>query len=170
MAPVGWTLGKRNMRILKGKIATGKSSSSKNLKKNDADMTIAKRMGFSELYPGTLNIELYQPYPIKRDYDGYIEESEYNDREWIKLVRCRFNGVKCIIVHCKDHDRVGTFKRRIELMSPYNLRENFNLSDGHEVKVEVEGDENWWNSPDILPNTEQQKPLNNSIQRTRRPH
>lgn len=139
------------MRILKGKIATGKNSSSKNLKKKNVDTKIAAQMGFSTLCPGTLNIELDETYLIKDNYKkGYIEEGEYNDKEWIKLARCRLNGVKCIIVHPQDHDTVGTFKKRIELMSPHNLRKKFNLSDGDYVEVEVEGDENWWNLPGQL--------------------
>ena len=137
------------MKILKGIIANGRNSSSKNLKKKNVEIKIATKMGFSKLYPVTLNIELYEPYPIEQKYDGFIKESEYNDKEWIKLLRCRLYGFKCIIVHPQDHDRVGTFKKRIELMNPHNLRKKFNLSDGDEVKVEVEGDENWWNSPEV---------------------
>ena len=102
------------MKTLKGKIATGRNSSSKNLKKKNVDIVIATQMGFSELYPGTLNVELYQPYPIGQDHDGYIEACKYNGKEWIKLVRCRLNATKCIIVHPQDHNRVGTFKNRIE--------------------------------------------------------
>ena len=103
---------------------------------------------FSE--KGSLNIELDEPYPINENYSEYIEAADYNGREWIKLIRCRFNGEKCIIVHPKDHDTVGTFKRRIELMSPHNLRKRFDLSDGDIVTVEVEGDEAWWNSFDVM--------------------
>jgi CTP-dependent riboflavin kinase len=136
------------MKILKGKIATGRNSSSRNLRQRNVDIEIAAQMGFSGLCPGTLNIELYQPYPIGQDYDGYVEACKYNDREWIKLVRCRLRGTKCIVVRPQDHERVGTFKNRIELMSLHNLREKFNLADGDEVEVEVEGDQNWWNSPD----------------------
>lgn len=130
------------MKILKGKIATGRNSSSKNLKKKNVDVKIAEQMRFPELYPGTLNIELYQPYSsIRQEFDGFIEPSEYNDKEWIKLKRCHFNGLDCIIVHPQDHDRVGTFKNRIELMSSHNLRKSLSLSDGNEVEVQVESDE-----------------------------
>ena len=134
------------MKKLKGKVATGKNSSSKNLKKKDVDVKIAAQMGFTKLYPGTLNIELDKPYSIGEDFDGFIEANEYNDKEWIKLLRCRLDGFKCIIVHPQDHDRVGTFKNRIELMSLYNLRKKCNLSDGDVVQVQVEGDDVWWNS------------------------
>ena len=114
------------------------------MRTKNVDKKIAKLMGFSQLHPGTLNIELYEPYPINENYSEYIEASDYNNREWIKLVRCLFKGEKCVIVHPKDHDVVGTFKKRIELMSSYNLRKKFNLLDGDIVEVEVEGDETWW--------------------------
>jgi len=146
------------MRILKGKIATGKNSSAKNLKKKNVDEKIAAQMGFSTLHPGTLNIELDETYLIKYNYNGYIEKNEYNDRECIKLERCRLNGVKSIIVCPQDHNTVGTFKKRIELMSPHNLRKKFSLSDGDYVEVEVEGDENWWNLPDIEGNVQWFRP------------
>jgi CTP-dependent riboflavin kinase len=104
---------------------------------------IETRSGLSGLVEGTLNVWLAEPYPINAV--PAIQRHEYNDREWIKLQRCRVAGLRAVIMRPENHEKSGAPDiHKLELMCTVRLREHLRLSDEAEVLVEVEGDEQWW--------------------------
>lgn len=131
-----------------GKVSSGLGNASKNFKINNVDIEIAKFLGVRKVVLGTLNIMIQEEYGNydNGEYGGFIEDSEYNGKEWIKLKRCKLNGFKGVIVRPLDHFYVEKFKKRVEIMSSKNLRDKFGLEDGDEVALEFQGNHNWWNN------------------------
>lgn len=142
------------MEIIKGKIAQGYGGlASRNLK--NIKPLIQERIGLPELIDGTLNIKTHEYYAITA-VDDIIRPNEYkNQKESIKLKRCRINGSKGVIIRPSQHDNPKNEELwfRIEIMSHHKLKEKLNLKIGDEVEIEVEsGIENendWWNAPEI---------------------
>lgn len=139
-----------------GIVSKGKGGASKNFK--NVEQIICSKFGFKNIFSGTLNIELEFLFSEidNKVYDLCIDKEEYNKKENIRIKRCRINGVKCVIVRPDDHFRVGTFKKRIEIMCPYNLRQTLNLEDSDKVNIEIQGNDTWWETPEpnILINTD----------------
>jgi CTP-dependent riboflavin kinase len=132
------------MRTLEGTVTTGCSIATRNLK--HVMELIKTRMGFANLEKGTLNLKLQEEYIVEPD--GLISAEEYGG-EALKLKRCLIHGRKAIIVRPEKHETVpgyGHGKAYLEIMGAVHLRSGLNLKDGHEVKVEIEGDDEWWNS------------------------
>jgi len=130
-----------------GRVQPGLGNAGPNLKQRDVDKKIAAFLGVPGVFPGTLNVGIDTEYSEldNGEYEGFIEASDYNDREWIKLKRCKVNGLRCVLVRPKDHTWVEKFKKRIEIMSEVKLRDEFNLNDGDEITIEFQGDDDWWN-------------------------
>ncbi len=108
---------------------------------------IEKRMGLANLVQGTLNIKIQEDYIVIPD--AIISPQEYGLPETIKLQRCLISGYKAIIMRPDTHEirpNWGHGKAHLELMSPFHLRTTLGLKDGDAVAVQVEGDEDWWNS------------------------
>ena len=104
---------------------------------------IEQRTALAPLIRGTLNLAIPEPYVVVPD--AQIEVHEYNQHEFIKLQRCRISGVRAVIMHPNTHESGNAHgPAHLELMSTVNLRQHLQLSDGHTVQVEVEGDETWW--------------------------
>jgi len=138
------------MDKLIGKVSKGKGGASKNFK--NVENKIAAIFGCENLCSGTLNIELDILFSAIDDgvYECSIDRTEYNQKENVKIKRCRINGIKCVIVRPDDHFQVGTFKQRIEIMCPLNLRQTLMLKDDDKVNVEIQGDDRWWNEPEHI--------------------
>jgi CTP-dependent riboflavin kinase len=57
--------------------------------------------------------------------------------------------MKAIIMRPHTHETLSNFGHgpaHLELMSPFHLKSILGLKAGDEISVEVEGDEDWWNS------------------------
>ena len=106
---------------------------------------IGERIGIPAPYPGTLNVQLLEPYLVIAD--AIIAPPEYNGIETLKLKRCRVRGLRCCIMRPDSHETSGNLgATALELMSPFRLRDRLVLSDEDELVVEVDGDDAWWNS------------------------
>ena len=108
---------------------------------------IETRVGLSNLAPGTLNVQIPEEYIVKAN--ATISPQEYGLPETIKLQRCLVSGYKAIIMRPDTHETLlnwGHGKDHLELMSPFHLRNTLNLKDGDAVTIEVEGNDEWWNS------------------------
>lgn len=108
---------------------------------------IEARMGLTSLKPGTLNVRIQEEYIVIAD--ATISPQEYGLPETIKLQRCLVSGLRAIIMRPDTHEKRpnwGHGKAHLELMSPFHLRRTLVLNDGDEIEIQVEGDDNWWNS------------------------
>ena len=128
-----WALcAKRIMVRIHCQVASGLGNASGNFRQNNVDKKIAGMLGWKEMFPGTLNLLTEKPYADYDNgkYDGFIDASEYNGNEWIKIKRCKVNGFECAIIRPLDHFNVDKFKKRIEVISFKKLRNQLNLEDG----------------------------------------
>jgi CTP-dependent riboflavin kinase len=108
---------------------------------------IEGRMGLIDLVPGTLNVCIPENYIVTAC--AVITPDEYGFDETVKLQRCLVEGHKAVIMRPDTHERIpgyGHGKNHLELMGRVNFREVLGLYDGKPVRVEVEGDDAWWNS------------------------
>jgi CTP-dependent riboflavin kinase len=132
------------MKILKGTVTNGYGIATPNL--NPVMELIKTRMGFADLEQGTLNLRLQEDYIVEPEQ--LITAEEYGG-EALKLERCLIGGRKALIVRPEKHETVpgyGHGKAYLEIMSAVHLRNTLKLSKGDVVEVQIEGDENWWES------------------------
>jgi len=138
------------MRTILGKIANhadGYHVAPTNLK--PVMHLIEDRMGLPELVQGTLNICIPQHYIVIAH--AVITPTEYGLPETVKLRRCLINGYKAIIMRPDTHEvgpSHGNYhgKNHLELMGRVKFREVLRLQDGDTVNIEVDGDDDWWES------------------------
>ena len=139
------------MRIVYGSVTHGYGKATQNL---DPVMgLIETRTGFPGLVRGTLNVKIPEEYIVRADALINPEEYPLNNQthlgETIKLQRCLVNGHKALIMRPDSHEiGAGQFhgKSHLELMGQKNFREILGLSDESIVEVQVEGDDEWWQS------------------------
>jgi len=126
---------------LTGVIEKGKGNASKNFKK--IETLIAERTGFEgPLVSGTLNVMLERHFPIIR-VDGVITDTEYNhERECIKLMKCKVEGIPSIIIRPSAHECPAKpeYYNRLEVMSDVHLMNRLDKKEGDRISVEVEID------------------------------
>lgn len=138
--------GKPEMKILTGHVSSSTFGvAAKNL--TGVMHLIEARTGLAKLKPGTLNVRIQEEYIVIAD--ATISPQEYGFQETIKLQRCLVSGLKAIIMRPDTHEtrpNWGHGKAHLELMSPFHLRSALSLNDGDKVAVQVEGDDDWWNS------------------------
>jgi len=107
--------------------------------------------------PGTLNVSLSERYVVTAD--ALIHSHEYFTGETLKFQRCRVPGFRMFIMRPDSHELMetgpGDYARVIELVSPLKLREAWGLKDGSILEVQVEGDEQWWTTPEPLSSSQQ---------------
>ncbi|MGH8546699.1 MAG: hypothetical protein ACREX3_24405 [Gammaproteobacteria bacterium] len=109
----------------------------------DVEPLIIERTGLPSVQRGTLNIYgLAEPYIVQADTE--IAAAEYNGTESIKLQRCIIRGIRAVIMRPDSHELTPRGLARLELMSQYHLRTHLDLKDDEDVKVEIEGDQDWW--------------------------
>lgn len=132
---------------ISGKVAAGLGNASGNFMQGNVEDSVAKLLNISTVTHGTLNIEIAKNYTYFDDekYDIELSADQYNGKEFVKIKRCKVMGVQCAIVRPKDHFEVEKFNKRIEIMSAVKLREHLGLSDGTEVTIQFQGDDDWWN-------------------------
>ncbi|MFN7920047.1 MAG: DUF120 domain-containing protein [Bryobacteraceae bacterium] len=90
------------------------------------------------LYPGTLNIELPEPYSLPAN-PIRLEASEYGGRVSVNIVPCRIFGHPAFLLRT-DQNEHGTghhSKKIIEIATDIRLRDAFSLEDGDAIEVEI---------------------------------
>ncbi len=90
------------------------------------------------LYPGTLNIKLNNPYILKPDY--IIKPEEYGGTFNVQIQKCKILDENAYIVRSeKNIDDKGDYGQDIiEIISNINFREKYNLKDEDEIEVLVQ--------------------------------
>jgi CTP-dependent riboflavin kinase len=137
------------MRIFEGKVVDGWQLATPNL--NPVMELIKVRTGLTKLWPGTLNLQLSEDYIVKAD--AVIKPEEYpsnrihGTNETIKFQRCLAGAYKALIMRPDTHEAGGGHgTNHFEIMSSVRLRDALKLTNGDVLKVQVEGDDVWWNS------------------------
>lgn len=89
------------------------------------------------LYPGTLNIKLNNPYILKPDY--IIKPEEYGGTFNVQIQKCKILDENAYILRSeKNIDDKGDYGQDIiEIISDVSFREKYNLKDEDEIKVKV---------------------------------
>src|SRR4051812_40052163 len=90
------------------------------------------------LFPGTLNLELENPYDLPAD-SIRLEGSEYGGRVSLSLQPCRILGRRAFILRTDGNAREQGHhpKTVIEIATDVKLRDAFHLKDGDWVEVEI---------------------------------
>ena len=91
------------------------------------------------LFPGTLNLELSEPYTLPQKRIR-LEAAEYGGRVSVNIVPCRILGRPAFILRTDANESGhGHHPRSIlEVASDVKLRDAFALSDGDVVQVELD--------------------------------
>lgn len=90
-----------------------------------------------QLYPGTLNVELEEPYDLKTVYT--IKAEEYGGKYDVQVQECTLLEHKAYIVRSEKNlkEESDYEKNIIEIVSNINFREKYNLKDGDLVKIQI---------------------------------
>jgi riboflavin kinase len=88
------------------------------------------------LFPGTLNIELREPYNLPASRRR-LEAAEYGGTVSINIVPCMILGKKAVILRTDKADAEEESRRILEVACEVCLRDEFNLQDGDLVEVEI---------------------------------
>lgn len=91
------------------------------------------------LFPGTLNIELSQPYSLPPDAIR-LEKEEYGGRVSVSMQPCTIRGHKAFILRT-DLNASGKGDHPlniIEVATDIGLRDTYSLQDGDEISVIIE--------------------------------
>ena len=88
------------------------------------------------LFPGTLNIELGEPYILPRRRTR-LEAAEYDGTVSVNIVPCVILGHEGVILRTDKADTEAETRRIIEVACEVKLRDQFGLRDGDAVQVEV---------------------------------
>lgn len=123
--------------IIKGKVFSGKKDSGCYLRLNWVKQQLLEKVGFIP-YPGTLNLKLDNKYvkakKLLKGFEGIaiVPKLGYCPG---KCYRAKFRSA----FHCAVilPELVGYPEDVLELISPTNLREKFQLNDGDSIEIEV---------------------------------
>ncbi|MGB9079252.1 MAG: DUF120 domain-containing protein [Terracidiphilus sp.] len=90
------------------------------------------------LYPGTLNIELDQPYTRPKQVIR-LEGSEYGGAVSVNLVPCSIEGRPAFVLRtdANEQGRGHHPKTILEIATDVRLRDALHLQDGDQVKIEI---------------------------------
>ena len=92
-----------------------------------------------KLYPGSLNIELTEPYHLPKDVIR-LEGHEYGGAVSLSILPCRVFDRKAFIIRTdKNASGEGDHPLNIiEVATDVKLRDEYNLKDGDEVEVIID--------------------------------
>jgi CTP-dependent riboflavin kinase len=128
------------VRIIEGVVVAGYGKAGERLARFHPK--IENRTGLEHLVPGTLNLQMAQPYYVTPF--ASLERSEYGYEE-VLFERCRVGGLRCLIVRPRSHEKGAAHgPAHLEIMSDRHLRTSLGLTDGASVGVEVGGNQRWW--------------------------
>ena len=90
------------------------------------------------LYPGTLNVELDQPFSLPLDVTR-LEADEYGGTVSVNLLPCLILGRRGFILRtdANEQGRGHHPKTIVEVASDVKLRDLFQLADGDEVEIQI---------------------------------
>jgi riboflavin kinase len=91
------------------------------------------------LYPGTLNIELSNPYTLPPDVIR-LEASEYGGSVSVNIVPCQIFDRRAFLLRTDQNERgIGDHPRTIiEIATDVRLRDAYRLKDGDWVEVKFQ--------------------------------
>jgi CTP-dependent riboflavin kinase len=92
------------------------------------------------LYPGSLNVVLEEEYRLPADPPLRLPPAVLGGRVGMNIVPCRFLGLPAFILRT-DQNEAGTGHRDrnvIEIGAARRLRDEFGLSDGDVVTIEID--------------------------------
>jgi len=121
------------MRVLKGKVVTGVGNFSFWIEKLQDHYWNKTGMW---LFPGTLNIQLDEPFDLPRERER-LEAEEYGGAISVSIVPCKVLGRAGVILRTDKADREPQSRKIIEVACEVKLREQHQLRDGDVVEVEV---------------------------------
>lgn len=89
------------------------------------------------LFPGTLNVELDEPYTLPVDVMR-LEGEEYGGTVSVNMVPCSILGRKAFILRTDANEQGRGHHPRtiVEIATDLKLRDAFNLRDGDTVEIE----------------------------------
>src|SRR5688572_5421450 len=123
------------MKIVKGKVVSGVKSFSYWMER--LETYYAEKTGM-KLFPGTLNVELDQPYglPAKRIR---LEKEEYGGTVSVNIIACRIFERRAFILRTDkaECEQGHHSKSVLEIACDVKLRDQYNLKDGDTVEIEV---------------------------------
>ena len=119
------------MPILRGKVVSGLGNFSYWIEKLAEHY---QRKTGMKLFPGTLNVELEQPYALPRQVVR-LEGWEYAGSVSVNIVPCSILGKSGFILRtdANEEGRGHHPKTIVEVATDVKLRDHFNLSDGDMV-------------------------------------
>lgn len=123
-------------KILKGRVFTGLGRFSYWI---DRLQDYYKDKTGMKLFPGTLNIQLEEPYDLPEDQVIRFEKEEYGGPVSVSLLPCTIMGRKAFVLRTDRNAREeGAYPRTvIEIATDVKLRDVYGLSDGDFIEVEV---------------------------------
>ena len=123
------------MPILRGKVVSGMGNFSYWIEKLAEHY---QRKTGMKLFPGTLNVELEQPYTLPRQVVR-LEGWEYAGSVSVNIVPCSILGKSGFILRtdANEEGRGHHPKTIIEVATDVKLRDHFNLGDGDMVEIET---------------------------------
>ena len=121
------------MRVLKGKVVTGVGNFSFWIEKLQDHYRSKTGMW---LFPGTLNIQLDEPFDLPRERER-LEAEEYRGTVSVSIVPCKVLGRAGVILRTDKADSEPQSRRIIEVACEVKLREQHQLQDGDVVEVEI---------------------------------
>ena len=123
------------MTLYVGKVASGMGSFSYWIDKLHEHYL--RKTGM-HLYPGTLNVELEQPYFLPEDVIR-LEGDEYGGTVSVNLLPCVIGGRRAFLLRTDPNEegRGHHPKTIIEIASDVRLRDVLGLQDGDLVKIEI---------------------------------
>ncbi len=91
-----------------------------------------------KLFPGTLNIQLEEPYTMPKQVIR-LEGQEYGGRVSVNMVPCLILGKRAFILRtdANEEGRGHHPKTIIEVATDVKLRDHFQLKDGDVVEIEA---------------------------------
>ncbi len=121
------------MRVVKGKVVTGAGNFSFWIEKLRDHYRAKTGM---QLFPGTLNIELDEPFELPRER-ARLEAEEYGGTVSVSIVPCKVFGRAAVILRTDKADSEPQSRKTIEVACEVKLREQHQLRDGDVIEVEV---------------------------------
>ena len=121
------------MRVLKGRLVTGVGNFSCWIEKLREHYRGKTGMW---LFPGTLNVELDEPFDLPRER-ARLEAEEYGGTVSVSIVPCKVFGRAAVILRTDKADSEPESRKIIEVACEVKLREQHHLRDGDVIEVEV---------------------------------
>jgi riboflavin kinase, archaea type len=121
------------MRVLKGRVVTGVGNFSFWIEKLQDHY---RRKTGMQLFPGTLNILLGEPFDLPRERVR-LEAAEYGGTVSVNIVPCTIFGRRAVILRTDKADGELQSRMILEVACEVKLRDQHQLRDGDVVEVAV---------------------------------